>query len=73
MSKVLTTRARHAALSRHRPKDDPAVVEAARDHAAAKLAAHIAEVVDSAAAPTDEQRDRLAGLLRPTAGGPDAA
>lgn len=39
----------------------------------AKLEDYIRRVVDAAPPLTDEQRDRIAALLRPTAGGPDAA
>lgn len=48
--------------------DDPRVLDAKRDLAAAQLADHIARVVDAAPPLTDEQRDRLALLLRPTEG-----
>ena len=62
-------RARIAALSRSRPADDPDLVEARRDLHAARLAEHITRVVDAAPPLTDEQRDRLAVLLRPSSGG----
>lgn len=39
----------------------------ARDYAAAKLADYIKHVVDAAPPLTDEQRERLALLLRPSA------
>lgn len=59
-----TARARRAALVRHRGADDPQALEAARDVRAASLAQHIARVAAEAPPLTDEQRDRLAVLLR---------
>jgi len=50
---------------RHHGLDHPDTRAAERDLAAAKLAAHIARVVDAAPPLTPEQRDRLAALLRP--------
>jgi hypothetical protein len=58
-------RARVAALSRSRAETDPELVEARRDLAADVLADHITRVVAAAPPLTREQRDRLAGLLRP--------
>ncbi len=66
MSQTFTERGRVAALSRFRPADDHDLVEARRELRAAKLAAHIERVVAEAPPLTAEQRDRLAGLLRPT-------
>lgn len=66
-------RARLAALTRHRPPSDPAVIDAGRDLAAANLATYIARVVASAPPLTPEQRDRLARLLRPSDSGGRAA
>lgn len=43
------------------------VSEARRDLAAAKLADYIKRTVDQAPPLTDEQRERIAALLRPTA------
>ena len=63
-----TPRARIAALSRSRATDDPDLIEARRDLHAARLAEHITRVVDAAPPLTDEQRDRLAVLLRPSGG-----
>lgn len=60
-------RARIGALSRSRTADDPDLVNARRDLKAARLAAYIKKVVDDAPPLTDEQRDRLAVLLRPVA------
>jgi hypothetical protein len=61
-----TERARIAALSRSRKADDPDLITARRDLRAEKLADHIRQVVDAAPPLSDEQRDRLAALLRPT-------
>lgn len=63
-SPVLTARGRLNALQRHRPADDPDLVNARRDLRAESLAAHIAKVVDEAPPLTTEQRDRLAVMLR---------
>lgn len=57
-------RAKLAALSRDRSHDDPELVAARRDYRAEKLAEHIAKAVAEAPPLTDEQRDRLATLLR---------
>lgn len=55
-----------AKVSRH--PDDPsaaeALIAARRDYYATALADHIRKVVDAAPPLTDEQRDRLAALLR---------
>jgi hypothetical protein len=68
---VARTRARYAALIRHRPPDDPAVTAAARDHRAEVLAEHVRRIVDTFPPLTAAQRDRIAALL---ASGPgDAA
>ena len=66
---VYTHRARVAGLSRDRSPEDAELVSARRDLAAANLAAYIARVVDAAPPLSPEQRDRIASLLRPTAGG----
>lgn len=57
-------RARIGALSRSRAPDDPDLIEARRDLAAARLAEHIKRVVDAAPPLSDVQRDQLALLLR---------
>ena len=57
-------RARHAALSRHRAPDDPAVTDARRDLAAERLHEHVQRVVDTFPPLTSEQRNRIAALLR---------
>ncbi|WP_454853257.1 hypothetical protein [Promicromonospora soli] len=62
-------RARIAALTRSRTPNDPELVSARRDLAAEMLAEHVARVVAEAPPLTTEQRERIATLLRPTAGG----
>ncbi len=64
-----TERARIAALRRHRG-DHPDVIARQQDYKASRLADYIVRTVSSAPPLTQEQRDRLALLLR--AGG-DAA
>lgn len=66
MSETLALRGRVASLSRSRPATDPDLIDARRDLAAAKLDAYIKKVVAEAPPLTDEQRDRIAALLRPT-------
>ncbi len=57
-------RARIAALSRDRSPDDPEILDARRDLRAARLEEHVRKVVADWPPLTDEQLDRLAGLLR---------
>lgn len=64
MSSKLSQRGRVAALSRSRQPDDPELVEARRDLAVLSLEEHIRRVVAEAPPLTDEQRDRIAALLR---------
>lgn len=64
MSTVTHERARIAALSRSRAKDDPELLDARRRLRAACLAEHITRAVDAAPPLTSEQRDQLARLLR---------
>lgn len=54
--------ARHAAAVRW---DNPNQTETARDLATARIADYVAQVVASAPPLTQEQRDRIAMLLRP--------
>ena len=61
-------RAKLAALSRHRPADDPEVLEAARDLRAARLEDHVAKVVALAPPLSDDQRARITRLLRGSGG-----
>ena len=57
-------RARIGALSRDRASDDPELVKARQDLKALCLEEHIRRVVAEAPPLTDEQRDRIASLLR---------
>lgn len=59
-------RAKHAALTRSCEPDDPRLLNARRDLAAATLADRIRSTIDAAPPLTDEQRERLAALLRPS-------
>lgn len=61
---VFHERARVASLSRDRKPDDPELVDARRNLAAEKLAAHVVKVLAVAPPLTDDQRNRIAGLLR---------
>lgn len=69
MSQALHYRARVAALSRSRRPDDPEFIAARRDLKAASLEAHVARVVAEAPPLTEDQRTRIAALLRPASGG----
>lgn len=66
MSTTRIARARVAALTRHRPDDDDddALADARRQLKASRAEAYINKLVDSAPPLTDEQRDRLVGLLK---------
>jgi hypothetical protein len=57
-------RSRLARLSKTHAPDSPLVLEARRDFRAARLEDYIAKTVAEAPPLTDEQRDRLAVLLR---------
>lgn len=62
-------RARIAAISRDiragiRPADDPALTEAYRNLRAERLAQHVTKIVTDWPPLSDEQLDRIAGLLR---------
>lgn len=57
-------RGRVAALSRSRSADDPELIAARQNLKTERLADHIAKVVGEAPPLTEQQRDRLAGLLR---------
>ena len=57
-------RARVAALSRSRSSDDPDLVDARRNLRAERLAEYIRETVAAAPPFTNEQREKLAVLLR---------
>lgn len=58
-------RARYAALSRDRSPDDPELLAARHDLAAARLADAVARTVSKFGPLTAEQRDRIAALLAP--------
>lgn len=64
MSSLNHYRAQVAALSRSRAANDPELVGARRNLKAQSLAEHIARAVAEAPPLTNEQRDRLATLLR---------
>lgn len=57
-------RARLASLSRSREPDDPDLIAARRDLKAARLTEYVARTVDDFPPLTDEQRSRVAALLR---------
>ncbi len=65
MSDLHHHRARIGALSRSRTDDDPELVDARRGLAEANIAAYVQKVLDAAPPLTDEQRTRLAELLKP--------
>ena len=60
---VAGPRARVASLSRSRSNDDPDLIAARRDLAAANLSEFIAKTLASAPPLSDDQRRRLAGLF----------
>lgn len=61
-------RGRLAALTRHRALNDPDVDAARRDLRVASAEDYIRRLVDAAPPLTDDQRSRLALLLRPQNG-----
>lgn len=76
MSTLQHERARVAALTRSRAHDDPTLIDARRNLLAARLENYIKKVVDDAPPLTDEQREQIARLLRPSmrsGGGLDGA
>lgn len=64
MSAVNHLKARVGALSRSRQDTDPELVNARRNLRAARLEAYVERVVSEAPALTQEQADKIAGLLR---------
>ncbi|UUO01698.1 hypothetical protein M4D79_25565 [Mycolicibacterium novocastrense] len=62
---IARARARAAGLSAFRKPNAPDLIEAKRTLREAVLAKHIRGLVDTAPPLTQEQRDRLAELLRP--------
>jgi hypothetical protein len=61
-------RARVASLTRSRRPDDPELVEARTSLRALKLEEHVRKAIDAAPPLTDEQRTRIAALLRTGSG-----
>jgi hypothetical protein len=59
-----SARGRLNVLQRHRPPDDPAIADARRDLAAASLEEYISRIVAEAPPLTEDQRSRIAALLR---------
>ena len=57
-------RDRVASLARNRADDDPELIEARRDLKAELLAVHVKKVVESDPPLTEDQRARIAGILR---------
>lgn len=70
MSTWTSERARVASLTRSRKSNDPELIEAKQRLRALKLEEYVTRVVAEAPPLTDEQRERIAGLLR--AGGASA-
>ncbi len=64
MSSWTHERARVASLTRSRKPDDPELVDARRNMRTERLAEYIKRTVDAAPPLTEDQRDRLALLLR---------
>ncbi|OCB25013.1 hypothetical protein A5674_22185 [Mycobacterium malmoense] len=64
MSTVNHERARIASLTRSRQPDDPELVAARQNLKALRLEEHVRRVVAEAPPLTDEQRDRIAAILR---------
>jgi len=65
MSSWTQQRARIAGLSRDRAYDDPELLDARRELRTLRLAEAIHTAIDGWPPLTEEQRDRLATLLRP--------
>jgi hypothetical protein len=61
---IYEKRARLAALKRHRPADDPVIAAAVTDLRTERLAVAIRDAVEAAPPLSDEQRVRLAAILR---------
>lgn len=61
-------RAKVAALTRSRKSDDPELVTARQNLRALRLEEYVRKVVDQAPPLSDEQRDRIASLLRANGG-----
>ena len=70
MSSAIAARNHYGAVKRHHPDKPELIADARRALAVAKLEDYIRRTVDAAPPLTDDQRDRLASLLR---GGPHAS
>jgi hypothetical protein len=70
-SSLAKARSEVGVAHRRKPRDPEAIESARRNFAAEKIAAYVDKVLDAAPPLTDEQRTRIAALLR--VGGPDAA
>jgi hypothetical protein len=64
-----TERARVASLTRSRPADDPDLLDARRNLRVARLEQAIRDAVGAAPPLTNEQRTRLAAILRGSGAG----
>ena len=64
MSERLTLAGRVAATERHHGAGDPRLPDLRRDLRAAELAEHVRRIVDQAPPLTNDQRNRIASLLR---------
>ena len=62
-SSVLSARGLVAAYSRSRADDDPEYIAARQNLAALQLERHVQKVLATAPRPSDEQLQRIAGLL----------
>lgn len=57
-----------SAITRHHGPDDNRLTDLRRDLRAAELAEHVSRIVEGFPPLTDDQRDKIVGLLRPTSG-----
>ena len=64
---VYNARAQVAGLARRRPADDPELAQARHDLQVANLERAVQRAVDAAPPLTEQQRNKIAALLRPTA------
>lgn len=67
MSTLTSKRARVASLSRSRADNDPELIGARRSLKAARLEKYVTKTLAEAPPLTDEQRERIARLLHPSA------
>jgi hypothetical protein len=68
-SRAIAARNKYGITCRYHPDDQSKIVESKRELAEAKIADYIEKVVAEAPPLTDEQRDRIAALLRAGAAG----